>query len=453
MKQFYVDTTTIKEGKEFTFLNQDESAGATAIGVRGTIGFGTDIFVLIGEMGEENAEIARIPADTAIGGFNIPIASPGLRFYHPSDTKVYRIDWNQVAFSRSTGIGTQKGTLATKDIEPDLLETQYRDVTNTTGYGFVEFYNSIDSTYSSPSDPIPYAGFDADTVWAIKDRALKGLNEKIDGDIITHDVLNEMLWEGRRELHDSPGKRPFRNMFEQVIGNVSTGMYKILMPDNCQRPYTAENLYGLRIGRQKPIDYIDKKEWTFYFRGVAHGLLATAYATTNSTLYINNSKDFNDEGSVTIEEDVISYTFNERSANALSISTAGSHAHVVNSDVWQNASYGLPERFTVFGGGNTSAYIYFNRPVGTAYVDQNIYADYYRMLVPMDSDADKLDEPEWDIYVPFLRAKIKQRKAQGNFNLEEDSDWREWTRRKNEALAKERTGQDINITPDISHLL
>ena len=453
MKQFYVDTTVIKEDKEFTFLNQDQNAGATSVGVRGTLGFGTDIYVLIGELGQENAEIARIPADTALGGFNLPIASPGLRFFHPADTRIYRIDWNQVAFSRATGVNTQKGTLATIDIQPDLLETQYRDSTNTTGYGFVEFYNAIDTRYSSPSDPIPYTGYDPNTVWAIKNRALKALNEKIDGDIITNEILDEWLWEARREYHDALGKRPFRNMFEQDIGNVSTGMYKVEVPTTCQRPYTAENIYGLRIGTEKPADYIDKKEWTFYYRGVVHSILATAYAITNSTLYIANSRDFADSGNVSIEDDTISYSANTRSANALTVSTAGSEAHEVSKDVWQNASYGLPDKFTVFGGGATSAFIYFNRPVSTAYVDRNIYCDYYRALVPTDSDSDVLDETEWDIYVPYLKAKIKQRMAQGSLNIENDSDWKEWQRRKNESLAKERTGQDVEFVPDIGHLL
>ena len=450
-KTLYADNTPIKEGKEFTFLNQDESAGATSVGTKSTVGFIPDIFILIGELGQEEAEIARI---SAVGGASFTLTAPGLRFSHPADTKVYRIDWNQVAFSRSTGISSQKGTLITTNIQPDLLETQYRDIVNTTGYGFVEFYNSITPTrYSNPSDPIPYAGFDANTVWAIKDRALKGLNEKIDGEIITNDFLDECLWEARREYHDSLGKRPFRNMFEQDIGDVSTGMYKVEVPTNCQRPYTAENIHAVRIGTETPSEYVDKKEWTFYFRGVAHGLLATAYATSNSTLYIDNSKDFDDSGAVSVEEDTISYSANEKSANALTVSTAGSEAHVVNKDVWQNASHGLPDKFTVFGGGATSAFIYFNKPIGTAYVDQNIYCDYYRALVPTNSDADVLDETEYDIYVHYLRARIKQRKSQGDLDLNRDPDWQEWQRRKNESLAKERTGQDIRFSPDIGHLL
>ena len=453
MKQFYIDNTPIKEDKEFTFLSKDHNAGATSVGVRGTLGFGTSIYVLIGELGEENAEIARIPADTAIGGTSIPIASPGLRFSHSSDTKVYRIDWNQVAFSRATGVNTQKGTLSTIDIQPDLLETQYRDTTNTTGYGFVEFYNAIDSRYSTPSDPIPYTGFDPNTVWAIKNRALKALGEQIDGEILTNEFLDECLWEARREYHDSVGKRPFRNMFEQDIGNVSTGMYKVEAPTTCQKPYTAENIYAVRIGKEAPCGYIDKKEWTFYYRGVVHGTLATAYALTNSTLYLSNSRDFEDSGSVSVEEDTISYTANERSSNSLTVSTAGSYAHDANKDVWQNATYGLPDKFTVFGGGATSAFIYFNRPLSTSYVDRNIYCDYYRALVSTNSDGDVLDESEYDIYVTYLKAKIKHRISQGNTDIEQDSDWKEWQRRKNEALAKEHTGQDINFIPNIDHLL
>ena len=98
-----------------------------------------------------------------------------------------------------------------------------------------------------------------------------------------------------------------------------------------------------------------------------------------------------------------------------------------------------------------SAYIYFNMPVDTVYVDQNIWSDYYRMVVDYDSDADTLDEPNYDMYVPYLSWRIKKKKDQGLKPLD-DPDYQEWTFRKNTALANEYLATQIRIQPNIDNL-
>ena len=86
------------------------------------------------------------------------------------------------------------------------------------------------------------------------------------------------------------------------------------------------------------------------------------------------------------------------------------------------------------------------------YLDQNIYADYYRTLVGYNSDADVLDEPDWDMYTHYLMAKIKHRKAKGAFDITNDPDYKLWQFKKANALSKEYLATNIRITPGIGHL-
>jgi hypothetical protein len=90
----------------------------------------------------------------------------------------------------------------------------------------------------------------------------------------------------------------------------------------------------------------------------------------------------------------------------------------------------------------------FNCPIDTAYVDQNVWCDYYRTLVPYDSDADQLDEPDYDMYVHYLAYRIKKR-LNPNLDEHKDSDFLEWQRRKQIALQNEYMGSDISFIPDI----
>ena len=96
--------------------------------------------------------------------------------------------------------------------------------------------------------------------------------------------------------------------------------------------------------------------------------------------------------------------------------------------------------------------MYFNRIIDTAYVGMNVYADYYRTLLGFNSDGDILDEPDYDMYIHYLKARIKDRRSKGAINMTQDADFQLWLLRKNEALKKEHLETEIRISPEISHL-
>lgn len=452
-KTFYLDHSFLTQGKTYTFISSDVTAGDTSLTVQSIAGISdTAKILLIGELGDEKTEFGVFSHHTAPSGTSIYLYT-GTTFAHPQDTKVYIVDYDSFALLRATATTSEKSTLVTGSIQvgQKSLESNWIDTTNTTGYGFVEFKDSIAASFSTASDPVPYGGYDDGTVFKIKERALQSIDEKIDGDIITHPFLNAALWELRREYHRSPGKRPFRRKYNTDIGNVTTGMYRIAVPTDLEAPYTAENVYGVRIGHQDNMAHVDKKEIDEDYEGVAHTILDQAYTVGDQDLWCSDVRDFDDSGSVNVEGDTIKYSAKSVGGGTLRISTDGDYNHSAELDVWQGESDGLPSEFTVFVDSKGTAAIYFNCPVDTAYVSQNIWCDYYRTLVDYDSDADELDEPEHDIFVPGLAWKIKKRKNKGLIDIN-DSDYQLWTFKKANALAKEYIGEDIRIKPDVGHL-
>lgn len=460
-KTLYTNLTELTKDKRFTFLNQDVVSGGTTIRIQNLAGFenpntSSGQIVLLGEIGQEKAKLYRTSA-TAYPSttYNDITLQDSLIFDYPQDTKVTIVDFNRVETQWAATVNGTKATVAAypNPITPDLPEMLFIESSATSGYFFQRFNNTLNNTNTDWSDAIPYAGYGDNTVFEIKRRALENVDEEIDGKLITHEFLDRSLWEARREFHQAPGKRPFRRRFNIDIGDALTGSYRIDLPTWVEKPHTAENIYGVRIGTEENMTYIDKKAWDEYYNGVAHSSLTAAYTvSTSRDLYLVNARDFDESGVVTVEGTPIEYSAKSNSGGTLRISTHGSYSVSAGSEVWQNATYGLPDKFTVFASPGGSAHIYFNRPIDTAYIDQNVYLDAYQTLSTKDSDADELDEPDYDMYVPYLSAKIKHKKNRGAGDITADPDYKIFLSRKENALNNEYLATEIRIYPDIEHL-
>lgn len=462
MKTLYTNNTDLTRDKRFTFLTEDIVVGGGTLAVQSILGFenldtSSGQIVCIGEIGAERTELLRTSntsGQSPSAAYKWIYLRDTAQFDHPQDTKVYIVDWNRVEAQWASATTGSKSTLRAYpiQIDPSLPETIYTDTSQTAGFYFIRFNETVGNTTSDWSDPIPYSGYDDNMVFMIKKRATDEVGETIDGNTITHEFLNQSLWEARREYHNAPGKRPFRRKFNADIGNALTGSFRIELPTDVNAPYTAENIYGVRIGSNPNMLYYDKKEFDYDYINKPHTTLTAAYNTGARDLYVANARDFASSGAVSIEGTNISYSEKSNSGGTLRISSDGSWNASAGSDVWQNITYGLPTKFTVWADPEGSAYIYFNTPIDTAYIGQNIYADYYRTLVGYDSDADALDEPEYDMFVPYLKAVIKHRKNKGESDITEDSDFKVWQFKKSSALANEYLATEIRIYPDIGHL-
>jgi len=463
MKTLYTDLTDLTQNKRFTFTTEDVVANGTTLAVQSIIGFeslstSSGQVLCIGQIGNERTEIRRTSnatGESPSAAYKWVYLRDSLQFDHPQDTKVTIVDWDRVETQWAATVNGTKATVSAYpfNITPDVPEMLYVDTSATAGFFFTRFNRTIDSQTSDWSDATPYAGYDDNMVFSIKKRAVEALGEEIDGKVVTHEFLNEALWEARREYHNAPGKRPFRRKFNTIIGTAVTGSYRIDLPTDANRPHTAENIYGVRIGPNANMEYYDKKEWDFDYIGKPHSTLTAAYVRGARDLYVASARDFDGSGAVVVENSSISYSEKSNAGGTLRISADGAHDCSAGSDVWQNISYGLPAKFTVFADPGGSAYIYFNRPIETAYLGQNIYADYYRSLVGYNSDADTLDEPEYDFYVNYLMARIKHRRERGTIDLTNDPDYKIWLFKKQSALNNEHLSTDIRIFPNTEHLI
>jgi hypothetical protein len=292
-------------------------------------------------------------------------------------------------------------------------------------------------------------GYGDNTVYAIKDRALSELGEVIGGKI-TDDFLNKALWTARRKVDDLQTKWKFRTKFNQDVGNIIPGRWSLSAPTDLRDPNTNANILALRIGREgRPLDYQDINRFNQNYRNVAHSTLSGAILAAATSITLTSSGDFDESGSlyiaaedITEENDILEYTANTESTNTLSGVTSGI-AHATGRDVWQNVTFGTPTAYTIHDGT-----IYFDVPFDDDLAGENIFMDYYSTLLVYDSDSDILDEPQVDLFVSYLKWRIKDLKANGTLKKNEDSDYQDWKDGQLSLIEDNILGQDLQLIPD-----
>lgn len=431
---------------EKTYFDTDKASGETNLSANGT-NFATDDYVVLGQLGTEKSEIVKLTSASSTA----MVASSATIFSHNRGDVITYIPFNQIVLERSTDAGATWTPLTPVGVQADNHDTiiQRPDDPVTDVYR-CRFYNSTDDVYSDYSDEIVGEGYADNTVFSIKQRTLRSIGESI-GELVTDTFLNEVLWEGRREVHNMIPRWSFRTKFNTDIGDIVPGTWSLAAPTDLENPNTNQNILALRIGRDNiPLEYQDVSRFNQNYRDTAHTTLGTAITGASTSLVLTSSGDFDESGSVdmaaeTIAQtiDSVAYTANNEATKTLSGVTGIADSKSAGVDIWQNVTFGEPRAYTINKG-----VIYFDVPFEDDLAGENINMDYYSALPVYDSDADVLDEPSYDMYLSWLRYKIKYLKSNGTLDTENDADYKEYKRRAQAMVDGEILGQDIFLIPD-----
>lgn len=173
------DNRLLTANSQTAYLVNNQSSGSSTLTLTNVTALTVDKFLLVGEWGDESTEYFRIGAiDTSTGIVSLKDPHTGAgattEFAHAESTAVHQMDFNQINFYWTAATGTitdETPTFATstplttgQHLDPSSFYTVYADSAHSTGFGWFFFYNSVDTTTSSTSNPMPYAGFAANTV-------------------------------------------------------------------------------------------------------------------------------------------------------------------------------------------------------------------------------------------------------------------------------------------------
>ena len=453
IKPIGADISELFEDSKYTFLSADVSSGGAELTVLSIKEFKVNQVLMIGELGNEQTEIIKTHASTDPSGSTITLAS-NLIFNHLQGAKVTIIDYDQIEFSHADTVAGAKSVLGTEDIEADSVQTIYKDSSGSAGYYFVRYKNSIDTSYSDYSDPIPYDGFDANTVNTAIAYAM-GRNKTEFTDNVTQSFCIEEINDCLNYIIGKLKKWSRLQSFDAILGQTERGVGKVAVASDMWG-YSNKAILGFRIGNGENLAYRDKREWeNDVMDGVDQNTLSAGASVGDTTITLTNSYDFDNAGTVMIKGQEITYTANDKSTGELSgvpASGTGSVTATLSADdaVWQGYSEGSPDKFTVYGG-----YVHYYPLVDSSNKDKNIHCDYWKEAPSVDSDADTLDISRYRMVKYWLTWAIRCQLKNDGIRDMQDGDYLFFERLLADAIKIELNthGQKFKWKPRLNKIL
>jgi hypothetical protein len=158
---------------------------------------------------------------------------------------------------------------------------------------------------------------------------------------------------------------------------------------------------------------------------------------------LTSTADFDETGSISIEEDEISYSSSNDSSNGVLYGASGqSAAHASGVYAFQGVTTGQPLYYTVK---NQTLFVY--PVVSTSYADRGLYIDYTRGITVVSSDTDSLLIPDHMLVAYYLAWKILLKKNNGAESEGSMSMFAKYQTRLNMLKSLERTGQFTDLQP------
>lgn len=445
-----------------TYLSADIASGVSSISADG-INFSVGQFIVIGQPGNIGTEIIQIHASTPPTATTITLAS-ATSFAHNRGDIVVNIPYNQIVPEWATSQAGSYTALSAVSIRADSSETYLQQASDPATYWYrFRFKNSSTGLFSAYSDTIAATGFADNSIGSVKRRALREIGENYSV-LFTDQDLNDWIQEARRAADQNPAvfRWSFRTQFNNITGQILAGQWRVAIPANLRDPNSPKNILSIRVANQnRPCVYQDRRRFNQNYLNVQHTTVASQQTSGGVTLVLSNSADFASAGAVTVANNsigdgliVVSYTGNNRVTNTLTGVTGINRTVLVGTDVWQNSGsasipFGLPSAYTIGGDG----YLYFDVPIKIDYDGMNVKDDHYTVIPAIATDDQTFDEPFYDLYVSWLKWKIKYKKSNGKIDRDGDPDYKDWLTGLTDLIGQEFPGQRVSFVPDVEGFL
>lgn len=406
-----------------TALTSAADAGDASVSVENGSQFSSNQYVLIDGFNSPKSEIVLL---SAVSGNTL---TGTIAADHASSSTVQYIPYNQIVIEYSTDLSTNFETnlytiaeaaavstwteLTTIDIDVTSSETTYVDNTNDTRSYRTRFLNENDGVYSPYSDAILPTGFEEFAVGAIIRKALNRTNQRITGDdssLFDYQFMVDEINNCLREVHNLKKRWSWNQEFEYTLTEMAAGQQSYLFPRVVDIQGTNKSLLNVRTGDRKNLQYIDKREFDMKMEDAHTSQLAAELNTGSTTATFDDTSNFADSGTFLVATsgtvDTVTYTANNKDTNVLTLAatTGVTVTHAVDTDVWQETTFGEPAYFTVF---EKKIHLY---PIPSAtYHQETIEMDFYKKLVEVDSVNDYLIFPDPMLVVHYLCMAISQR--------------------------------------------
>lgn len=424
-----------------TYLTAQVSASGTTLTVENNAGFSDEDLLVFEGTGIENAEIKQISASPSAG---TSISVNAVTFTHAINTKIQKILFDQVEISGASTATSSKTVIATVNLMIGDKYTDYEVAGTTYNFYFARYYNSQDSTpyWGEYSDAIPATDFETNTVGFIRRSAFANVGETFDGNRWTDTWVYDQIFLCEEDLVMAKPQWGQLTVYDADMGDLTEGLQSVALPSDIANTKTDVSIKGLRIENNENIRYIKRPVFERLMIGVVHSQIATQVEINDTTLVLDDSNDFADDGSFNIAGTSSDYTDNTRSTDTLSGVDIFTVQILVDVDVWQGITFGEPRQYTVNDGR-----VYFVTPPDSTFEGRNIWIDYIKGATKPNSDGDTVIFNNAQVYISWLEMAIKKEKANGVLR-QDDVSFIMYERRKQKLIETDILPTGLNIIPE-----
>ena len=249
--------------------------------------------------GDSSAELVKTHAVTAPTGIVITLAANTVRD-HFSDSPITVLDYDQVEYSRATTLAGSKVVLVTQAINPDVLESFYKDATNTTGFGFIRFKNSISGVFSSYSTGVSYSGLGNTTVSDIVSKACVDTLVTVGEQFSTEQMLLDDANDAQDAITDYDWKFELAKDSTSLLAiqyentfSLSSLTYELKYPGISQGIKSVK-LSGYRL------ELVDNDQMDAVYKTIVKTTVATEAAIAATSIVLTNTSELPDVGTIFI---------------------------------------------------------------------------------------------------------------------------------------------------------
>lgn len=421
-------------------VSNDTASGVTTLNVQNLTGFSTNQVLLIGFLGYQGSELVKTSATIAPANGVITLASATL-YPHSAGTTLTAVIYDQVEISTAVTAVASKTVLSIISISVNSGSTNYNDLSNSSGYYFGRFKNSITGSFSNYSDPIPATGYTVYSARSVINAALNMIGKKTSAilpDEFEFQEIDNCQMEVLREMK----RWSFMQKFDQSLGQLTTGMWKVALPADCDDQNTNKSIYNFRIGQGTNLTWVDKEKWNQLIENIAHTTLSVNININDTTITLTDSSNFNQSGTVMIGSNTYTYTENNQTSGVLTLSSASTSTNTALQDVFQGASVGNPQYWTTYGG-----YIYFLPVLDVIYNQMEGNLDYYSSLIQTTNDTQSIILPDPTVVQYYLAWKSLLKINNGEDTLGSDNKYKEYAARRDTMKRKESINRTFQFKP------
>ena len=439
MATINIKNTDLLLSEPVTVLTSDTASGVTTLTVKNISGFIVNQILIIGTLGNEGTELIKTHASTAPSGSTITLASATL-FPHSASVTITAAQYDQIEISNAGTITGSKSVITTTAVDPTSDTTNYVDGTSYSGYFFARFKNTITTTFSSYSDPIPTSGYTIMSARRVIDNALDMINKKT-SDTLSDAFAFRQIDACQQEVISDLKRWSFLQTFDYHLGTISTGMWKLPLPTDIGDNNTTKSIYNFRVGNQSNLTWVDKEKWNDIISGVSYSTLTADINLHDVTITVSDSSNFMDSGTIVVGANTYSYSANNRTTGVLTI-LSSTTTNVIGQDVFQGATTGTPQYWTTYGG-----YLYFYPLMGAQYNGRDGMIDYYKKQVTIQFDADQIILPDPTVVEYYLAWKFMLKQNNGEDTEGTVAKYNLYLARKAKMIQKESINRTFTLRP------